>query len=55
MRIINGLTIEKHFRTNEQRMTAATIRSHKELLKLGGSYFNLVKNQLDLEKLNADK
>lgn len=26
--------------------------THGELVKLGGSYFNLVKNQLDLEKLN---
>jgi ATP-binding cassette subfamily B protein len=27
--------------------------THKELVKLGGSYFMLVKNQLDLEKINA--
>ena len=29
--------------------------THQELIDLKGSYFNLVKNQLDLEKLNADK
>lgn len=27
--------------------------THEELVKIGGSYFNLVKNQLDLDKLNA--
>ena len=27
--------------------------THHELLSLEGSYFNLVKNQLDLEKINS--
>ena len=27
--------------------------THQELVDLGGSYFSLVKNQLDLEKINA--
>jgi len=29
--------------------------THQELIDSKGSYFNLVKNQLDLDKLNADK